>query len=369
MTNKTAQETIRVDAKYDLFMTDFLSHYLSLAHTQRNDFITHIGGLLEKPNSDYTKTDEIRAEGLKLLLLESAHARNWEAFHELIGQLTVTSDVYKVLRPIVRKLVILNNTNAIQELQKSIHHHYTVLSDHQQRHQRLQFSYESVWRSAFDVLSSAPNYVDVQCILSIICSDLNARDMMGLFVQRLSKIDTKLPVNGEFFQHAYNHLLGKEDCKEHYPKYIMFRYIDVLSHEALAPLLEQMCHSMTFKDVMEKGPSEDFMFPPEGEDWIDFLYNPPVEMDENNWFQPAYLQPHNRFLAVARTISLTKTFEHHGFCVALHEMPGIEWLGKNSGARLSEVDEQWLTQRLLHERLHQAVDGVSHNSIAIIRKI
>jgi hypothetical protein len=313
--------------------------------------------------------DESRIEGLSLLLQESAHARNWDALNDLIGRLTVVSDVYKVLRPIVKKLVLLNNTDAIEELQKSIHHHHSVLIDHQQRHQRLQFSYESLWRPAFDVLSSAPNYVDMQRMLSIMCCDLKARDMMTLFTQRLGKAEKNYSINADFFQHCYNQLLEKQDCKNHYPKYIMFRYIDKLSQEPLAPLLEQMCQSMPFKDVMEKGPSEDFMFPPDGDDWIDFLYNPPQELDQNNWFQPAYLQPNNRFLAVERTIALTKAFELYGFSVALHEMPGIEWLRKNSGNRLSEVHDQWFTQRLLQEHLRQAVDGVSQNSTTPVRKI
>ncbi len=369
MTNKTAQGTIKVDAKYDPMMSNFLSHYCNLPQEQRNDFIHYIGGLLENVSADNAKVEENRIEGLKLLLLESAHAHHWDSFEDLIGRLTVVPDVYKVLRPTVKKLVVLNNTDAVDKLQQSIYRHHNVLSDHQQRYQRLKFSYESLWRPAFDILSAAPSYVDIPRMLSTMCCDLNARDMMTFFTQRLAKVDKKHPINGDFFQHCYNHLLGKQDCKDHYPKYIMFRYSGVLSEEPLAPLLEQMCQSMVFKDVMEKGPSEDFMFPPDGDDWIGFLYNPPHELDQNNWFQPAYLQPNNRFLAVERTIALTKAFERHGFCVALHEMPGVEWLRKNSGPRLSEVHDQWLTQRLLQEHLQQAVDGVSHNSTTPVRKI
>lgn len=369
MTNKTAQETIKVDVKYDPIMTNFLSHYLGLPQNLRNHFIHYIGGLLENTKSDTTRMDEMRIQGLNLLLQESAYARNWEALNDLIGRLIVIPDIYQVLRPAVKKLVVLNNVDAIEELQKSIHYHHNILSDHQQRQQRLQFSYESLWRPAFDVLSAAPNYVDTQRILSTICSDLNARDMMSLFTQCLAKMDSKTSINSDFFQHGYNHLLGKQDCKDHYPQYIMFRYIGVLSQEPLAPLLEQMCQSMTFKTVVEKGPSEDFLFPPDGNDWTNFLYNPPDEWDHNNWFQPAYLQPNNRFLAVERTIALTKAFEHYGFSVALHEMPGIEWLRKNSGARLSEVHDLWLSQRLLQEHLQQAVDSVAQNATTTVRKI
>lgn len=374
MTNKRAQGTIKVDAKCDPMMTPFLTHYISLPEGEKNVFIAQLGRLLSTANNQNSTRDDDHLVGLEALLVESGRSKEWATLTEVVGKLGLAQDIYKVIRPTLKQWVVHNNVEAIKAFQKAIVQHQCVLSNHQQNKQRLDFTYESIWRPVFNTLSQASEYVNVKDILATICPDLNVRDLTSIFIQRLSQFKAETPINIEFFTQCYEHIVGHPECKDHYPKYIMFRFISTLSHEAFAPLLTRMCHTMSFKDVMEKGPSEDFAFPPDGDEWVSFLYNPPEQLDAHNWFQPTYLQTQNRHLGVERIVALTQAFEHNGIAVVLRDMPGVECLLKNAGRRLDSAKRldpapgEWLTQRLLVEHLNQAVENSSPHPTTV-RKI
>lgn len=368
MTNKRAQETIKVDVKCDPAMTPFLTQYTSLPDGDKDAFIARLGRLLSSANTQNSTRDDDHMMGLETLLGESGRLHEWATLTDVVGKLVLAQDIYKVIRPVLKQWVVYNNVKAIEVFQKAIVQHQILLSDHQQKYRRLDFGYDSVWRPVFNTLSQAPDYVNVKDILSIICPDVGVRDLMSIFIQRLSQFKTDVPTNVEFFTQCYKHIVGHKDCKDHYPKYIMFRFGPILSNKIFAPLLTHMCNTMSFKDVMEKGPSEDFSFPPDGDEWVSFLYNPPEQLDVNNWFHPTYLQAQHRHLGIERIIALTQAFEQNGNPIVLREMPGVEWLLKNAGNRLDPELGEWLTQRLLIEHLNQAVDtGSPHPST--VRKI
>jgi len=351
-------------------MNPFLTHYISLPEGEKNAFIAQLGRLLSNANAQNAIRDDDQLVGLETLLVESGRSRDWSTLTEMVGKLGLAQDIYKVIRPVLKQWVVHNNVEAIEAFQKAIAQYQFTLSNHQQKHGRLDLTHESIWRPVFNTLSQAPDYVNVKDILSIICPDLSIRDLTSIFIQRLSQFKAENPTNIEFFTQCYEHIVGHPECKDHYPKYIMFRFISTLSNEAFTPLLTRMCHTMSFKDVMEKGPSEDFAFPPDGDEWVSFLYNPPEQLDAQNWFQPTYLQTQNRRLGVERIVALTQAFEHNGIAVVLRDMPGVECLLKNAGRRLDSdpAPGEWLTQRLLVEHLNQAVESTSPHSTTV-RKI
>lgn len=348
-------------------MAPFLAHYRSLNDDEKPTFIAQLGSLLTG-TSDHETNDDQKTIGLKVLLVESGQAQEWATLTDLVGRLTMARDVYKVIRPALKEWVVYNNVDAIRAFQKAILQHSTIVSHTQKKHGRLDLSHESIWRPLFNTLSRAPDYVNIKDILSIISPDLNIREFTNLFIQRLQQIRSDSHTNVEFFIRCYETIIAHKDCKDHYPKYIMFRFITPLSDKIFEPLLTKMCTTISFRDVMEKGPSEDFSFPPDGDEWVSFLYNPPEQLEADNWLHPVYLQAHNRHLGIERIIALTQAYENNGIPVVLREMPGVECLFKNVGARLDPILGEWFTQRMLTERLNQAVENSSPHPTTV-RKI
>ena len=189
-------------------MTPFLTHYISLPEGEKNAFIAQLGRLLSTANNQNSTRDDDHLVGLEALLVESGRSKEWATLTEVVGKLGLAQDIYKVIRPTLKQWVVHNNVEAIKAFQKAIVQHQCVLSNHQQNKQRLDFTYESIWRPVFNTLSQAPEYVNVKDILATICPDLNVRDLTSIFIQRLSQFKAETPINIEFFTQCYEHIVG-----------------------------------------------------------------------------------------------------------------------------------------------------------------
>lgn len=333
-------------------MTPLLSHYISLPLDQQQLFIAQLGNTLD--GNSASKGENKTATGLVLLMMECARYNQWDTLQLLVAQLPLTPDIYAVMRPVLKELVFHNNVDAVAHIQEAVDCNWSMLAHHQNKHRGLDLKHEVLWRPVFEALARAPVYVDITSILAAINKSLHTSELVEIFSTRISSTGA---LNSAFFEALYDTICAREDCKPHYAPYLLFRFIERLSDNDMAPLLKKMCCSLTFTTVIETGPSEHHSFPADKEEWINFLYDPTYDLSTDNWCAPVYLQQgQNRMLGVVRTVKVAQAFEQYNQHLALEHIPGVDRLRHAVSEKVPADIHAWLDHRLLKERLHSSVD-------------
>lgn len=351
--------TIKVGAKCDKSMNDFLSHYRFLPLDQQKEFLTSVGVVLYATSSPI-KPDYL-CKGLVYLILECARNQDLQTLSTLVERFDWVTDIDNITQPVIKELVIQNNVSALVCLHTALQTHWNFLQNHYESHCHLKWTAASLWRPAFEVLAISPSYVDVKTITDTIAGDIPTMDLVENFEKRLGHKSQTLH-NSIFFETLYSILCARDDCKAHYMPYLMFRLINPLSQPLFCSLLKTMCHDMPFESVLKLAPSEHFSFPPEQQKWVKFLYDSSEDLDDG-WLEPVYLQKNNRLLGVHRIIKTAQAFERFGLTAQLSNTPGVERMWLSVRNKMEEADNTWIENKLLNERLHNSIEATTYTSV------
>lgn len=319
-------------------MSSILNHFISLSAQDKDAFIKDLGAQTESNKAGASVRflgEQPKRSGRAYLIKEAITHNCWPVFEELFPDflhIELKEIDKKNLVDVFRHMFIGNHVEAVQRA--------SVIID-QPSIQEIIKKEGSLRTSQWCLpyLYHAFPYMDVAQLAQPLLNHTKAPTMIDLWKKQFSfetqTVDDRLGVL--LLEKIYDN-----QSKPFYLANMLFNCIEILNPKSKQ--LEFLVHHVKIDDLILMGPNE-YEYGPD-ETWAQFMqgnHRLNLDLDLMRGYEPLYLKPGNRKIAIKRLSLTLQLYEKHGLNFDLSVYTGIKKLLDNVSETEIPSEWQWLS--------------------------